>query len=299
MRASDLNFPYPVLGVGNSILGDKPEVRMYEHPHLKERIAEPYRWDFDIDIKNKDIARLISEGKAQYMCEVSCSATLMRKCFFCSDGHLKVELQRREVNKRIEFGLYVVTTDRLPAYHNGDAHEDYKDIDSFDLAKGSPLAVLGSYQWDVDLCYEDLTSLRSILQFLPNTSDLKQDYVVIDTDGDYIKVLLPQSQYDAFMNVASEKSVANVIHSSLVLFALQSAIALYSKEKTHRWERALEAMVTRDDRFRGRELGDKEDAAMIATMLLNNPFKRLCDTLPSLIANTATNAAAEEDNDED
>lgn len=301
MRANDFNFPYPVLGVPGSVLGEAPEVRMAEHLPLKERVADPYRWDFDIEIKDADILKLIADGKAQYMCEVMCSATLLRKCIFSDTGHIEVELQRREVNKRVEFGLYVVAKERIAEYRNQNANPDYRELEPFDIGKGSPLAIIRFYHWDADLCYEDLTSLRSILQFVKNTSNPKEEYIHVDTEGPYIKVEIPEAQFDAFMGVSREPKVAEVIHSSIVLFALQSALTVFDTAKSHRWERAIEAMVFRDDRFREYTLGAKDDAAQIALMLMNNPFKRLGAALPALAAGAVAQSsnASEEDGEDD
>lgn len=304
MRANDLNFPYPVLGIPDSILGDQPVVRMTQHLPLKERIADPYRWEFDVELNNEDINRIVSEGKAEFVCEVMCSATLLRKCIRTQSSHIDVVLDRREVNKRVDFGLYVVTKERLASYTNAHAHEDYRELAPFDLAKGAPLAVLAFYKWDADLCYEDLTSLRSILQFVPNTANPREEFVQIDTEGPYIRVELPQAQYEAYTKIAGDAAVADVIHSSIVLYALQYALVAYSPDGNHRWERALEAMVSRDERFKSRdlELGDKESAPMIAMLLLNNPLKRLSESLPALLPNLAAfsvEKVSDDDGDEE
>ena len=108
MRANDLNFPFPVLGMPGVMQGDPPKVAYTSFIPDKNLIQVPYRWVFDIDIKNQCILNLIQAGKAQYMCEVTCSATLMRKCIFSSTPKIEVVLGRREVNKRVEFALYVV-----------------------------------------------------------------------------------------------------------------------------------------------------------------------------------------------
>ena len=161
--------------------------------------------------------------------------------------------------------------------------------------------MLSSYHWDADLCYEDLTSLRSILQIVENTANPNEEYMHLDTEGDYIKLELPKAQYKAFLEVAREPSIASALHSSLVLFALQGALAAFSKEKSHRWERALEAMVARDDSFHDLELGDPADASEMALKLLNNPFKRFCEALPSMVTQgmAAQEAAVEEDDGDD
>ena len=63
MRAADLNFPYPVLGDANAMTGDLPEVAYTPDIPPKEMITVPYRWTFEINLKNADILKLIEEGK--------------------------------------------------------------------------------------------------------------------------------------------------------------------------------------------------------------------------------------------
>lgn len=296
MQATDMNFPYPVLGMRDSILGKSPVVRSIAHIPPKERISEPYRWDFEIEIDNKDIISLVETGKAEYMCEVLCSATLLRDTFFSKSSKFTVEIGRKKVNKRIEFRLFVVAVEHLPEYQNANAHPDYQEVESFDIPKGAPLAILGSYHWDADLCYEDLTSLRSILRIVENEANPNEEFVHLDTDGDYIKLELPRLQYKAFTEVSANPEITKVLHSTIVLFALQGALAVYSPNKTHRWERAIEAMVSRDERFRDLELGQPADAAEIAVRLLGNPFKALGEVLPTL---GAARGVTDDDSSED
>ena len=68
MRPNETSFPYPVLGDTNAIPGEVPEASVIENIPLKEQIAIPYRWTFNVAIKNQDILKLIEEGKARYMC---------------------------------------------------------------------------------------------------------------------------------------------------------------------------------------------------------------------------------------
>ncbi len=288
MRGHELNFPYPVIGMGDSVLGDAAEVRATSHIPERGDLASPYRWEFEIAIKNHDVLSLIAEGRAEYLCEVMCSATLLRTCFRSATPTVSVELGRRDVNGRVTFDLYVVTKERLLEYRNADANPDYAEIGSFDVPKFAPLAVLNSYHWDADLCYEDLTSLRSILQIVENTACPNEQFVMLNTDGDYIKLLLPSAQYKAFLEAANAPGVVSVLHSTLVLYALQVALLVYRKEQSHRWERALSIMVQRCEACKDLSIDEPGDASMIAMRLLDNPFRRLCEILPSLAAGAAS-----------
>lgn len=285
MHLTANSFPHPVFGVPGAFVGPSPVVDVVPHIPLKERIADPYEWTFTIQLNNPELESLIAAGRAQFMCEIKCSATFFRQCVTTEKTAFSVTLLRRWVNRRIEFSLWVVATERIPDYRNSAADPDYRALEPFDIEKGAPLAFLKAFHWDADLCYEDLTSLRSILQILPNTENPEEEMVVIDTDYDYVRVYLPNAQYEEFVKVSARPEIANVMHSSLILFVLQTALIHYGEngENKHRWERALDLIFQKDERFVGLDLAKKEDAAEIAQKLLNNPIRRLGDSLVGLV----------------
>lgn len=290
MRLSETSFPYPVLGDLNAIPGEVPDARAIEHIPLKEQIAIPYRWTFEIDVRNTDILKLIDEGKAQYMCEVTCSATLLRKCFFSKTPKVEVEIGRKDVNKRVDFSLCVVAVQHIEDYDNTAATDDYRELAPFDLDIGSPLAIVKSYHWDADLCYEDLTSLRSILQILKNTTSPAEEFVMLNLEYDYIQILLPPRQYDVFLGKSQSPVFSEILKSSIVMYALQSALMALPSEPSRRWERALVKFIGSNDVFDGLSRDNPGDIPLIAAKMLNNPFKSLSEALPKL----ATRDSAEQ-----
>lgn len=298
MRASDLNFPYPVLGDANSMDGDLPEVSYTPDIPPKEMITVPYRWTFEVDLKNADILKLIEEGKAKYMCEVSCSATLLRKCLLFPEPKFTIELGRKEVNKKVEFSLCVVAVENIPEYDNSAATEDYKELAPFELDAGSPLAVLKSYRWDADLCYEDLTSLRSILQILENTVDPNEDYVTVNLDHEYIQILLPSQQYKLFIEKSQSVAFSEIITSSIVMYALQSALNAMSSQPEHRWGRALDTYIKHDSKFEGLSWENKGDIPAIAARMLGNPFRKLSEAIGKLAVREDNPQAIDDEVDE-
>lgn len=299
MRPSDTVFPYPVLGDLNAIPGEIPEASVIENIPLKEQIAIPYRWTFQVSIKNKDILSLIEEDKAQYMCEVTCTATLMRRCFFSHEPRIEVVIDRRDVNKRVDFTLYVVAKQRISNYSNADATEDYQELAPFDLDVGSPLAIVKSYHWNADLCYEDLTSLRSILQILKNTINPKEEFITLNLEHDYIQILLPAQQYDVFLGKSQIPAFSEIIKSSIVLYALQAALMALPPDPVNRWQRALVAFIDHNDMFAGLSRENPGDIPAIAARMLNNPLKSLAETFPMLTVCDPRERPAEDQDDSD
>lgn len=298
MRPNETSFPYPVLGDTNAILGEIPEASVIDNIPLKEQIAIPYRWTFNVSIKNNDILKLIEEGKAQYMCEVTCTATLLRKCFFSSTPKIEVEIDRKDVNKRVDFALYVVAVQHIANYDNVSATEDYRELAPFDLDAGSPLAIIKSYHWNADLCYEDLTSLRSILQIMKNTANPNEEYVSLNLEHDYIQILVPPQQYDVFLGKSQSDVFSEVFKSSIVLYALQSALmTLCDNEPTRRWERALVEYISHNSIFDGLSRDEPADIPAIAVRMLNNPFKCLSEVLPKMTVRNPGEAGIEDQDD--
>ena len=299
MRLSDGVFPYPVIGLPDAVSDNTPvpEVRVVENLPPKELVSAPYKWSFEIILNNPDLEALVREGKAAFLCEVKCSATFLRFCESTSETAFVMELQKKDVNKRVEFSLWVVATEHIPEYRNSAAHPDYADLAPFDLAKGAPLAFLKSYHWDADLCYEDLTSLRSILK-MEKSPDPAAEYPNVSADGDYVSLYLPAAQHAEFLSVAESEGINSVLHSSLLLFAVQSALVQYKQYSDNRWARALKRIVESfPERFAGYELGNTEQAADMAIRLLENPTKKLGEHIVDLAkaAAAAQNATANDE----
>jgi hypothetical protein len=79
MKYKNVSLPYPVLGIYDDI-----------YPLLEDdciQMADPVKtateYQFRIILKqqNKDISQLVSCGKAEYACEVTCRSTFLRRCY--------------------------------------------------------------------------------------------------------------------------------------------------------------------------------------------------------------------------
>lgn len=148
------------------------------------------------------------------------------------------------------------------------------------------------------MCYEDLTSLRSILQIRKNTTNPNEKYVTLDLEHDYILICIPPQQYEVFLGKSQSNVFSEVFKSSIVLYALQSALmALHADDPTRRWERALVEYVKHNNIFDGSSLGEPAEIPEIAAKMLNNPFKGLSDVLPKMTVRNPSEQGAEEKDD--
>ncbi|MBR1835888.1 MAG: hypothetical protein IJ783_01240 [Kiritimatiellae bacterium] len=296
---SDSSFPYPVLGFSDSVSGPKPTVTVVPHIPPKELVAVPYRWEFSIGLGNPEIEALVASGKASFFCEIKCSSTFLRECASTRERTFELTLERHQVNGRVEFSLWVVADEALADYRNAAAHEDYRDLEPFEIEKGAPLAFLKSYHWDADLCYEDLTSLRSILK-IEKHPDPEAEFPAVDTEGDYVCLFLPGAQYGEFLAVANNKAVNPVLHSSLLLHALQSALVRYPSCREKRWARALARILESDpNRFGAFDPEDPKCAADLALRLLDNPVRKLGESIAEIAKAALASQATADDREDD
>lgn len=116
MKYKNVSLPYPVLGIYDDI-----------YPLLEDdciQMADPVKtateYQFRISLKqqNKDISQLVSCGKAEYACEVTCRGTFLRRCYKSSTPQFEITLGRTEVNGRIEFQCFIATCEPISGYSN-------------------------------------------------------------------------------------------------------------------------------------------------------------------------------------
>ena len=153
MKYKNVSLPYPVLGIYDDV-----------YPLLTDdciQMADPvktatdYMFCIDLHQQNKDITQLVSEGKAEYACEVTCRSTFLRKCYKSSTPHFEISLGRTEVNGRIEFQCFIAASESIPNYNNSDFNEDYHGF-TFDLEVGDMLAVFPLAWWNTNVKFDKL-----------------------------------------------------------------------------------------------------------------------------------------------
>ena len=133
--------------------------------------------------------------------------------------------------------------------------------------------------------YEKLKAIESILVVKRQFSE-DINYTDINCDGDKIEVLLPESLYEQFKNgLAYDRRFSSSFHSSFVLQGLTIAITHYKEclDLGKLWARVLNIrFLTQKDLFSEFDFTeniDIEDAFRIAQILLDNPYKRMFNTL--------------------
>lgn len=268
MKFNDISFPHPVLGIGDAINSnielDSPEI---------SSSGDVYEINLKLKQGNYDLEQLLETGKAEFLCEATCSSTLFRKSITSDSNRIEFTIPKKAIKGRVEFLCLLVTKDTINEYSNSKSHPDYNGY-SFDLEKGDVLAYFGEFSFNADVKYEKLKAVSSFMEIVEN-SDLT--YTNIDIKKSKIQVELPSEAYNLFRSdsISQEQKFAPVFHSSIVLNALLTALYNFEEHKNYLWAEVIEYRLNNERQFQNLSIKEKENIPEIAQRLLGNPFNRL------------------------
>lgn len=277
MKYKNVSLPYPVLGIYDDVypLLDDGCIKMSD----PMKTATEYQFGIDLTQRNKDITNLVAEGKAEYACEVTCRGTFLRRCFKSSSPHFDITLGRTDVNGRIEFQCFIATTQRLLNYSNEDFNEDYHGF-SFDLEEGDMLAVFPLAWWNTNIKYDKLYAAGSFMQIVEAGEGINR--VWFNLTEDKIKIEMPHDLFLQYQRIGN--SFPEVIHSSLVHNALVYALSNLNeyRESGKLWADSLQIRLEELHILPQNFSSDMMEVYKAADMLLQNPYKRMLDSLEKI-----------------
>ena len=277
MNYNNVSLPYPVLGINDDIFPLLED----DCIEMEEPVKTPtdYQFFFTLKLKNTDIANLLSSGKAEYICEVSCKNTYLRRCFHSQYPNFKIVLSRREVNGRINFNCFVVAKEAIPQYNNSLFNEDYQGF-SFDLNIGDMLVVFPQAFYNTNIKFDKLFAAGSFMQIVEAEKGVDKTWFNLDSDR--ILIELPHELFEQYQRIGN--AFPEVIHSSLVHNALVYALANLPDyiERGKLWSDSLIQRL-QEEEFRQINIDDFQNdmnqVYKVADALLQDPYKRLFDSL--------------------
>jgi hypothetical protein len=276
MKFNDVAFPHPVLGLQDAIFGNielgNPEINSFR---------DVYKIEVSCKQDNIDLKKLLITNKAELLCEVTCTNTLYRELFLSNKGKMEFEIPRKDVKGRVEFICLLVVKEKITQYSNSEAHPDY-DAYTFDLDQGDVLAYFGGFSFNADIKYEKLKAVSSFMEIVEN-EDLKYTYV--DLKKNKIEIQLPSEVYNIYRSdiISQEEKFSPVFHSSIVLYALLTALYNFEEHKDYLWAKVIDYRLKNEKQLKDINYDEKENIPEIAQRLLGNPFKRLLEGLNVIV----------------
>ena len=242
------------------------------------KTAVDYTFGIDLTQRNRDITNLVANDKAEYACEVTCKDTFLRRCYHSKEPHFDITLDRKEVNGHIDFQCFIAAKVDMPGYTNSDFNEDYHGF-TFDLEVGDMLAVFPLAWWNTEIKFDKLYAAGSFMQIVEAADGIDKTW--FNLDDDRIMIEMPHDLFVQYQRIGN--SFPEVIHSSLVHNALVYALSYFGEyqDKGKLWTDSLKARMA-DPQLQQYDLSDMTQVYRVADILLQDPYKRLLDSLEKI-----------------
>ena len=276
MKYKNVSLPYPVLGIHDDVFPLLEEGCVQMADPVKTAID--YTFSIDLTQRNRDITDLVAEGKAEYACEVTCKDTFLRRCYHSKEPHFDITLDRKEVNGHIDFQCFIAAKVDISGYTNSGFNEDYHGF-TFDLEVGDMLAVFPLAWWNTEIKFDKLYAAGSFMQIVEAADGIDKTW--FNLDNDRIMIEMPHDLFVRYQRIGN--SFPEVIHSSLVHNALVYALSYLGEyqDKGKLWADSLMARMA-DPQLQQYDLSDMTQVYRVADILLQDPYKRLLDSLEKI-----------------
>ena len=277
MKYKNVSLPYPVLGIHDDVYPLLEDDCVQMDTPLKT--ATEYQFGITLTQRNRDITNLVAAGKAEYACEVTCKDTFLRQCWHSATPRFDIHIGRKEVSGHIDFQCFIAAKEDIPGYTNSDFNEDYYGF-SFDLEVGDMLAVFPLAWWNTEIKYDKLFAAGSFMQIVEAADGIDKTW--FNLDDQRILIEMPHDLFVQYQRIGN--SFPEVIHSSLVHNGLVYALSNLGEyqDKGKLWADSLMARFADDPQLQQFDLSDMSQVYKVADILLQDPYKRLLDSLEKI-----------------
>lgn len=176
------------------------------------------QFDFDIEMDNKDLQRMILAGDAEYVIHIECANTSFRTAIHDISNHVSKEIPIGRINGRIEIIVLIATKKDVSHFVNSKWDDDYQGL-SFELSKGSILAYKNIPVIDIVKNYEEFNSASSIFKVYKRlTSEPKP--MEIDLSTAQIGIGVGLQKYEIYSRFCDKEELQPILNSMMIFPAL-------------------------------------------------------------------------------
>ncbi len=165
-----------------------------------------------VEIEDEEINKLLNSKKLKIVTKVFCPSTKYRKIFEIQRGFDKIEINNRDINKRVELTTYIIASQDVYNYFSYNFNDDYRGM-QFDIEKGAIIAIGKQESLFFEKDIDDLTKIDSVVKI----RDLRQENEPMSVmwDDEIIKINLSTSDYELYCRY-SEYCVP-IVNSMIVI----------------------------------------------------------------------------------
>lgn len=218
MKIKPRQYPHPVLSdFSDDIVGAQ-----FQSTVTVKGTKTAYAFDVSVKTSDRDIAKLMDSGDAQYAVHVECPATRYRALFADGVTKFKFEISASLIDGRVEVCTFILAAHGVPKYDNKNFHSDYEGL-SFVVRKGDTLAVGAEADFVAAKKTDPLRNIPSIFVVVPNEA-ADAPAMDLDTTGHKIRVSLSKPNYDAYAYLRQVQTLQTSLISTVIVPALVAVL---------------------------------------------------------------------------
>lgn len=276
MSQNNLAYPYPVL---TAYSDDVQPALVAQNVQVGEMqvINNDYVLPLTLILEDQRLLQLIAEGKAEYMFDVNCPASLYRFCINSSHNEEKIVFPFKRVSGVAKIRPYVIAKTAF-SYQNPAFHPDYGN-ESFEIEEGDVLAIFNVVTYDFEINYNLLKAFSSIM-FIRKADDENEKDIRYLMDEPKIVIILPVDKFNKYNQFKADPQYTSAVHASLAQNALLAVLMQtnWTDEDPQEplWKRTIRYRVTHEEELMPyKDLNNQENLVMIAQKLLGDPIQRM------------------------
>lgn len=264
MKAKNVSYPYPVLGNEDDVQGEFNV--SFKHVLSRDKI----KLKAAFKLKNKTLEKLVKDEKAAFTMELECGGTFYRGNFRSFEKHAEFSIKSALVREHVGVGFFIRAVAPISKYQIDGCHPDYKGF-AFEVGPGDILAIGGFTSFVAEKDFDPMKPSVSSFMVIKQGSSEKGPMEVDYSGDDKIVIKLSKADWGTYVRVKGRKTVAGVLHSSIVLPVLADAVRLVQAgdrelQQTH-WFGRIEVIL------RQNQLSETEPL-LAAQRVLKNPIER-------------------------
>ena len=275
MQLKNRYYPYPVLREGNFSYKNSS----FDSSVLPMIDGYNIRVVLEVKLNDEKLSSMIESGEAEIIHHFECSKTCKRYAVKSKDYVTEHVLRHSDVSGQVQVCTFLVAAKDIIQYTNRNFAGGYEGL-SFDLEKGSVLAIGNQYNIDTLIAKDDLSNTSSIFSIIPNMDDTETN-MLVDLKKEKIVITLPKRTFSQYRAVSSDLELYPVMHQMIIIPALIYTFSelkldclhgeFYTKEE-FKWFRALRRACERIGIAMEEESILSIDSVKTAQLLLDSPI---------------------------
>lgn len=273
-------YPYPVLSdMTSDYVNSSFSMKLEVSQGIKEIC-----FSISLQLNNKEIAQIITEGMAEYVIHIECPYTSYRTVIKTEECEIQKRIPEHKLNGKVAVCAFIVAKKEIPQYYNHSFNEDYGDM-QFSLHRGNIIGIGGQINIEITKEVEELSKIPSIFTICRCAADTDES-MKFDITGEKIAITLCNRSFENYKVLSGLPAMLPVLHSILIVPALIYTFEMLRKEgisefEDLRWFKSIKRTLNRNDMILNEELLDTIPSFELAQKSLDLPINRAFDALVS------------------